>query len=140
MTPEKITLVQQSFKQVAPISDQAAVIFYEKLFELDPKIKPLFSSADMKVQGSKLMSMLGAAVSGLTNLENLLPTIKSLGVRHVEYGVTDAHYDTVGEALMFTLEKGLGDAFTEEVAEAWLTTYTVVSNTMKEAASSVIAA
>lgn len=140
MTPEQIKLVQDSFSQVAPIAEQAAAIFYEKLFELDPNLKELFSSADMKVQGNKLMSMIGTAVNGLNNLDALVPAVEDLGRRHVGYGVMEEDYATVGTALIQTLEAGLGDSFTEETMQAWTTVYGVLSSTMMEASNAAVSA
>jgi hemoglobin-like flavoprotein len=133
MTPEQIFLVQRSWKQVLPIADTAAEMFYTKLFSLDPSVKPLFKG-DMKAQGRKLMAMIGTAVGGLTQLETIVPAVQDLGRRHVKYGVKDSHYDTVGGALLWTLEHGLGDAFTPDVKAAWTTVYGVLSTTMKDAA------
>ncbi|NMH88762.1 globin family protein [Flavivirga algicola] len=136
MESKTITLVQESFEKVKPIAPTAAKIFYEKLFDLDPQLKPLFPNSDdaMKEQGNKLMSMLGAAVAGLSNLDSLIPILKDLGKRHVEYKVEAFHYDTVGEALLGTLEVGLGDDFTPDVKEAWTTVYGTMSNVMIDAA------
>ncbi len=136
MEAKTIELVQGTFKKVVPIADKAAEIFYAKLFELDPKLKPLFKG-DMKEQGAKLMSMIGTAVNGLTNLEAIVPAVQNLGRNHVGYGVKDSHYDTVGTALIYTLETGLGDAFTPDVKDAWVEVYTVLATTMKDAASEV---
>jgi hemoglobin-like flavoprotein len=133
MTPEQIFLVQRSWKQVLPIADTAAEMFYTKLFSLDPSVKPLFKG-DMKTQGRKLMAMIGTAVGGLTQLDTIVPAVQDLGRRHVKYGVKDSHYDTVGGALLWTLEHGLGDAFTPDVKAAWTTVYGVLSTTMKDAA------
>lgn len=132
MTPEQIALVQSSWEKVRPIADQAAALFYGRLFELDPSLKSLFKS-DMSEQGKKLMQTLGVAVASLTRLETILPTIQELGRRHVEYGVPDESYTTVGQALLWTLEQGLGDEFTDETRAAWTETYTTLSNVMIEA-------
>ena len=136
MEAKTVTLVQESFEKVKPIAPQAAEIFYTKLFELDPKLKPLFPSSDdaMKSQGNKLMTMLAAAVAGLSNLDALVPVLKGLAKRHVDYNVEASHYDTVGAALLGTLEAGLGDEFTPEVKTAWTDVYGVMSNVMIEAA------
>ena len=134
LTPKQIELVQGTWEQVVPISEQAAALFYGRLFELDPQLKPLFST-DIKEQGKKLMTMITAAVRGLNDLGKLVPVVQDLGRRHVGYGVTDSHYDTVGSALIWTLEKGLGPAFTPEVKEAWVAVYTVLATTMKDAAN-----
>ncbi len=133
MTPEQKELVQNSFTKVEPIAEAAAEIFYARLFELDPNLKPLFSG-DMKEQGKKLMTMLGTAVRALDKLDTLVPVVQRLGERHVSYGVETAHYDTVAAALLYTLEKGLGDDFTPDVKEAWTVVYGILSSTMIEAA------
>lgn len=135
MTPSDIALVQDSFRKVAPIADQAAAIFYARLFELDPSLRPLFSG-DMTAQGRKLMQMIATAVSALDRLDAIVPAVRQLGTRHVAYGVRDEHYATVGAALLWTLEKGLGPEFTPAVKAAWTTTYTLLANTMMEAARS----
>jgi nitric oxide dioxygenase len=133
MTPEQIALVQNSFKKVAPIADQAAAVFYKRLFELDPDLKALFKG-DMVEQGKKLMQMISVAVNGLTRLDEIVPAVQQLGKRHVGYGVTQAHYQTVGSALIWTLELGLGSAFTPRVKDAWVAAYTLLSDAMIEAA------
>ncbi|TWU04081.1 globin family protein [Neorhodopirellula pilleata] len=133
MTPEQVTLVQSSWEQVKPISEQAAELFYGRLFELDPSLKPLFKG-DMKEQGKKLMAMLNLAVTSLTKLDAIVPAVQDLGRRHVQYGVPDESYQTVGEALLWTLDKGLGEAFTEDVKEAWTQTYVTLSTVMLDAA------
>lgn len=134
MTPREIELVQGTFAQVAPIATTAAELFYGKLFELDSSLKPLFKG-DIVEQGAKLMKMIGMAVNSLNNLDSLVPVVQSLGERHVDYGVKDEHYDTVGKALLWTLGQGLGDAFTEETKKAWTSTYVTLASVMKEAAA-----
>lgn len=136
METKTIELVQGSFEKVVPIADKAAEIFYSKLFEADPSLKPLFKG-DMKQQGAKLMSMIGTAVNGLNNLDAIVPAVQNLGKGHVGYGVKDSHYDTVGGALLDTLAVGLGDEFTPEVKTAWTEVYTLLATTMKDAANSV---
>jgi hemoglobin-like flavoprotein len=136
MTPQQVQLVQTTWEQVVPISEQAAALFYSRLFELDPALKPLFK-ADITEQGKKLMTMINVAVRGLNDLNKLVPAVQELGRRHVGYGVAEKHYDTVGAALLWTLEKGLGAAYTPEVQEAWTTTYTILATTMKDAARQV---
>ncbi|MBV7297163.1 globin family protein [Enterovibrio paralichthyis] len=130
LTQKQITLIQNSFKKVEPISLQAAQIFYETLFSYDPSLKALFKG-DMKLQGRKLMAMLHAAVNGLDDLESLVPVLHDLADRHVKYGVKKSHFTPVGNALLHTLKAGLGDDFTPEVREAWVTLLHVVSDTMK---------
>ena len=129
MTPNQIDLVQSSFAKVAPIAEAAAGLFYGRLFEIAPEVTPLFQG-DMAEQGRKLMATLGVVVNGLKNLDAILPAAKALAVRHVDYGVKAADYTPVGEALVWTLEKGLGDDFTAEVKSAWLAAYGVLSSVM----------
>jgi hemoglobin-like flavoprotein len=129
MTPEQIDLVQTSFAKVAPIADTAATLFYDRLFEIAPETKPLFRG-DMNEQGRKLMTTLGVVVNGLKNLDAILPAARALAVKHVGYGVTAAHYTPVGEALIWTLEKGLGSDFTAKTKEAWLAAYGALSGVM----------
>lgn len=138
MTPERIELVQSSWAKVKPISEQAAELFYGRLFELDPSLKPLFKG-DIKEQGRKLMATLNLTVTSLTNLSAILTAVQDLGRRHVAYGVPEESYHTVGEALLWTLDKGLGEDFTEEVKDAWVETYTTISNVMLEAGREVAA-
>jgi hemoglobin-like flavoprotein len=126
-------LVQTSFAQVRPIADAAAALFYTRLFELDPTLRPLFKG-DMKEQGRKLMDMLTLAVKGLDRPEALLPALTALGRRHAGYGVNKHDYETVGEALLWTLEQGLGPSFTPDIREAWAALYRLVADTMREAA------
>jgi hemoglobin-like flavoprotein len=140
MTPDQVTLVQQSFAKVAPISEAAAVIFYDRLFEVAPSVKPMFP-ADMKEQRKKLMATLAVVVGGLSNLESVLPAASALAKRHVGYGAKAEHYPVVGGALLWTLEKGLGDGWTPEVAEAWTAAYGTLSGYMiSEAYGSAVAA
>ena len=114
MTPEQIKLVQDTFKHVEPIAPQAADLFYGRLFEIAPEVRPLFP-ADLTSQKEKLMTMLGTAVTNLHQVEKIVPAVQDLGRRHVAYGVKDTHYKPVGEALIWTLDKGLGPAFTQPV-------------------------
>ncbi len=132
MTPEQIDLVTTTWNQVVPIADTAATLFYDKLFELDPALRPLFKG-DMSDQKKKLMQTLGFAVSSLKNLDAAIPAVKALGQRHGGYGVTDEMYATVAAALLWTLEKGLGDAWTPQVKEAWIVVYTTLADVMKAA-------
>lgn len=129
MTPSQVDLVQKSFSKVAPIADQAAALFYGRLFEIAPEVKPLFRG-DMKEQGKKLMGTLAVVVGGLTRLDTILPAASGLAKKHVGYGVDAAHYAPVGAALLRTLEKGLGPDWTPEVATAWTTAYTTLSGYM----------
>lgn len=136
MTPEQKTLVKDSWAQVLPIKDKAAELFYGRLFEIAPEVKPYFKG-DMTEQGQKLMAMLNTAVSGLDNIEAMIPALQDLGRRHVDYGVKDEDYDKVGAAFLWTLEQGLGEGFTPQVKDAWVVTYTTVADVMKAAAAEV---
>jgi nitric oxide dioxygenase len=129
MTPDQVKLVQQSFARVAPISEQAAVIFYDRLFEVAPQVKAMFP-ADMTEQRKKLMATLAVVVNGLSNLESVLPAASALATRHVAYGAKPAHYPVVGAVLLWTLEKGLGEAWTPDVAAAWTAAYGTLSGYM----------
>jgi nitric oxide dioxygenase len=132
MTPREISLIQDSFRQVLPSLDAAATLFYARLFELDPSLRPMFRG-DMREQGRKLMQMLALAVTSLSDLEKLVPAARALGARHAGYGVRDEHYATVGAALLWTLEKGLGPSFTAEVRAAWTAAYSLLSAAMIDA-------
>lgn len=137
MTPQQKILVQQSFALVAPIAETAATLFYARLFELDPSLRRMFSG-DMAEQGRKLMQMLTVAVRGLDDLEALVPAVRALGLRHARYGVQPGHYETVAIALLWTLERGLGDAFTPAVRAAWATVYWLLADTMQAGALDVM--
>jgi len=134
MTPEQKTLVKDSWAKVLPIQDTAAALFYGRLFEVYPEVKPYFKG-DMTQQGRMLMSMLNTAVNGLDKLDALLAPLKDMGKRHVGYGVKDEDYDKVGDAFLWTLDKGLGKDFTPEVKQAWVAVYTTVAAVMKEGAA-----
>jgi hemoglobin-like flavoprotein len=129
MTPDQIKLVQETFAKVAPISDKAAVLFYDRLFEIAPQVKALFPK-DMTEQQRKLMSTLAIVVNGLSDLPSILPAASALATRHVAYGAKAEHYPVVGQALLWTLEQGLGKDWTADVAEAWTTAYTTLSSFM----------
>jgi nitric oxide dioxygenase len=133
MTPQQVNLVQQSFAKVAPISEQAAVLFYGRLFEVAPSVRAMFPD-DMTEQRKKLMATLAVVVGGLSNLEAVLPAASALAKRHVNYGAKAEHYPVVGGALLWTLEKGLGDAWTPEVSDAWTAAYGTLSGYMIEEA------
>lgn len=139
MTPHQIELVQASFTKVAPNAEAAASLFYDHLFEIAPEVRPMFGG-DMGEQGRKLMSMLSVVVKGLNNFDAVLAAAKILAVRHVSYGVKPEHYHPVGEALIWTLDKGLGDDFTAEIRGAWLAAYGVLSGAMIEEAYGAAAA
>ena len=129
---EQIALIRVSWRRVWAIRELAAEIFYRRLFELDPGLAPLFRG-DMTAQGAKLMAMLGMIVSRLDRLDELVPAVEALGRQHAGYGVEQAHYDTVGRALLGTLRIGLGDHFSGDIEEAWTIAYGTLAGVMKAA-------
>ena len=137
MTPKQIEIIRETWQRVAPIGEAATELFYSRLFEIDPSVRPLFESVDLPLQRRKLLQALNGVVDGIENLETIVPTIREMGRRHVGYGVTAAHYDSVGGALLWTLEKGLGEAWTEEAAEAWSSAYALLATAMIDAARDV---
>lgn len=134
MTPQQIELVKKTWVMVVPIADTAAEMFYGRLFELEPSYREMFKG-DMTEQGKKLMKTINIAVEALDDVEPLIPTLKQMGADHAGYGVVDRDYNVVGAALLWTLEQGLGDAFTDEVKNAWAAVYEVLANTMKQGAA-----
>ncbi|AHG22546.1 hemin receptor [Chania multitudinisentens RB-25] len=132
MSADRIKLIQESWKKVGPIADSAAQIFYEKLFTLDPSLRSLFRT-EAYVQRKKLIDILTLGVKGLENIERLIPTLQSLSLRHVNYGVKEEYYDTVGAALIYTLGASLKEEFTEEIKQAWVEFYALLSGVMKSA-------
>jgi hemoglobin-like flavoprotein len=139
VTTEQKILVQTTFAQVLPIADTAATLFYNRLFDLDPNVRAMFKG-DMEEQGRKLMTMLKVAVASLDRLDTIVPAVEALGNRHVHYGVSAQDYDTVAVALLWTLEQGLGDAFTPEVRAAWTEVYTLLAQVMQSGARDLVAA
>jgi hemoglobin-like flavoprotein len=136
VTPDQIKIVQETFETVAPAADAVAALFYERLFVLDPSLRVLFKG-DARAQGQKLMSTLALVVRGLNRPEQILPAVRQLGVRHVSYGIEPSDYETVGEALLWTLGQGLGAGFTDDVRSAWGAAYTMLAELMQEAAAQV---
>lgn len=134
MTPESQRLVRQSFAKVTLIAPEAAAMFYDRLFAIDPNLRSLFRS-DMEEQGRNLVSMIGIAVANLHRLESIAPAIRDLGRRHARYGVKASHYGTVAEALLWTLQRGLGESFTPETRAAWVECYTTLAEIMQDAAA-----
>ena len=133
MTPNQVDLVQRSWNQVAPMGEAAILMFYERLFFVDPSLRMLFRH-NMKDQSRKVLAMLSFTVAGLSRPHEILPLVQSMGRRHAAYGVRDEHYDTVGSALLWTLQQGLGCSFTPAVREAWSAAFGVLASTMKDAA------
>lgn len=131
MTDEQINLVKTSFEKIVPVAEEAGVLFYVKLFKIDPELRRLFKGK-MNEQGLKLMQMIGFAVEGLERIEELVPEVQALGARHTGYGVEDHHYETVGAALLWTLEAALGTDFNDQTKEAWTAVYNLLAQTMKD--------
>jgi len=134
ITPQQKELVQKTWVMVVPIADKAAELFYGRLFELEPEYKVMFKN-DMTEQGKKLMKTINIAVEALNDVEPLVPTLKQMGADHAGYGVKDRDYNVVGAALLWTLEQGLGDAFTDEVRNAWGAVYDLLASVMKQGAA-----
>ena len=135
MTPEQQDLVRESWRRFDPRPRGAGVRFYERLFELDPMAQQLFAGVDMAEQERKLMAMLAQIVLALDQPDELVSQVAALGRRHVHYGVKDADYESVGAALLWTLEQGLGEEFTSEVRAAWAEAYLTVATVMRRAAT-----
>lgn len=134
MTPRQIELIQTSWAAVEPDGDALSSAFYERLFELDPVLRRLFAKTDMTAQGRIVMQTFKVIVASLDDLDTIVPFIQALGRVHARYGVGDHHYDTVGAALMWTLDRMLGARFDDETADAWATAYDVLATVMIEAA------
>ena len=139
MTPRQQTLIRESWAQVAPIAGAAATIFYDRLFELDPSLRRLFSRTDMAGQRRNLTQTLAVVVASIDRLESIVPAVEALGRRHAGYGVEAAHFETVGQALLDTLAVGLGEDFTAEVRDAWATAYGILAGVMQSAAAEIAA-
>jgi hemoglobin-like flavoprotein len=133
MSPEQKTLVQETWQQVAPMADQAALLFYERLFAIDTTARPLFGSTDLAEQRRKLIQALTVVVRGLNHTESLVPSVAELGRQHARLGVTDKHYDSVGAALLWTLKQKLGLGWTPQVEAAWTGAYLLLADIMRKA-------
>jgi len=138
MTPNQIDLVQRSWAEVLPMGEAAVLMFYERLFFVDPSLRIMFRG-DMQRQARKVLEMMSFTVAGLKRVHEIVPLVQALGRRHAEYGVRDEHYDTVGAALLWTVAQGLGATFTPAVREAWTAAYALLADTMKGAAAKVAA-
>ena len=134
MTEEQVRLIRESWAKVRPIAPTAAGLFYDRLFEIAPEVRPLFKR-DIGEQGKMLMGMIGMVVARLDDLEAMVPAVERLGARHAAYGVRDEHFAPVGAALLWTLEQGLGDDFTPVTRDAWATAYGILADTMMRAAA-----
>jgi hemoglobin-like flavoprotein len=140
MTPAQVEMIRTSWTGVEPIADVAATMFYARLFDLDPTLRRLFRRADMVKQKKILLQTLAVVVRSLDRLDHIVPALEGLGRRHAGYGVRESHYDTVGEALLWTLREGLGDGFTPDVREAWAEAYYTLASVMIGAAQGEVAA
>ena len=134
MSPEQRLLVKETWKKVVPIADTAAHLFYDRLFDVDPKTRALFEATNFVEQRRKLIQVLASVVRGIDDLEGLLPTLRALGQRHTRYRIEDRHYDTVGDVLLWALEQGLGSAWTPQAKVAWSEAYAIVANVMRSGA------
>ncbi len=139
MTPKQSELIKRSWNDVVPIADMAARAFYDRLFEIDPNTAELFGGVDLERQQLKLLGAIGFVVTNVDRPESLIPVLHDLGRRHAQYGVRDHHYDSVGTALLWTLEQGLGRAFTAETRSAWTIAYASIAGVMREASNARIA-
>lgn len=133
MKPEDMQIIRSTWQQVAPIADDAASLFYQHLFEMAPEIRPLFAHTDMPAQRARLIQAITHVVDSLDHLDALLPTLEALGQRHIAYGAVPYHYQRVEEALLWTLSKGLGDAWTRDAERAWKAMYQTVADAMQKA-------
>jgi len=132
VTDDQIELVQLSFRQIMRRREAVAEQFYNRLFELDPSLRPLFRG-DMTRQRHDLMVTLSVLIGSLRSIDGLVPSIQALARRHVAFGARPEHFQTVGAALVWALSQHLGDAFTNEVESAWLAVYDTLASTMQSA-------
>ncbi|MEM7464034.1 MAG: globin family protein, partial [Pseudomonadota bacterium] len=135
ITPQQKQMVWKTWEKIVPIADTAADLFYSRLFEIDPDVKTLFAKSDMSTQKTKLIQTLASAISCLDSTETLKPLLVDLGRKHADYGVVASHYETVGSALLWTLEQGLGEDWTPEAAAGWTAAYIFIAETMQSGAN-----
>jgi hemoglobin-like flavoprotein len=134
VSPDQVHLIRKSFAELSYHNHVAALVFYRRLFQLDPELRPLFTG-DIEEQSRKLMDMLGALIAMLERPVGLEIELRAMGARHAGYGVKDPHYATVGAALIDMLAETLGEKFTPEMRDAWLALYGAVESTMKAGAA-----
>lgn len=139
MTEQEKTLVRNSFEKILPVAEATGLTFYTRLFTVAPEVRPMFRG-EIAQQSRKLMQVLAIAVKGLDNLEPLVATVEELGRKHVQYGVTPEHYAVVGSTLLWTLGETLGSEFDSETQAAWMAVYSLLSETMMNAAPRAVAA
>jgi hemoglobin-like flavoprotein len=130
VTPEDIACVQSTWAKLIPVAEEAATLFYGRLFEKYPDVKPLFKG-DMDEQGRRIMGMIHSTVTQLGDLDPLRPVLRASGARHTSYGVGPGDYDKMADALYWTLEQVLGDAFTPEVRSAWVAVFNELAAVMQ---------
>lgn len=130
MTPRQVEVIQSTWRQIAQAPDMAADLFYERLFQMDPGLRPLFENVDLGAQKTRLLQALSDTVSGLDDPDALIGPLAELGRRHAVYGVRESHYETVGAALLWTLEQGLGADWADETRDAWTSAYQLVAQEM----------
>ena len=130
LTTAQITLVKDSWGNVVPIAEIASELFYERLFYINPELKPYFEGVDLPLQRSKLIKAINTVVISLDRIDTLIPMISDLGKRHVDYGVEDQHYQQVGEALLWTLKTGLKKHWNDDVKVAWTNAYQLLAEVM----------
>jgi len=133
MNAHQVTLVQQSFEKVAALGEKVAELFYAELFAIDPSLRQMFSG-NMQEQHRKLLSALAMVIRSLHTPEKIIGPAQKLAVKHLDYGVIPIHYTYVGNALLRTLKKGLGDQFTPELRDAWVDAFRILATVMKQAA------
>lgn len=138
ITRIQIRLVRRSFSLASTHTQQIAALFFDRLFELDPDLRPLFNYVDTEAQGERVMRMLALVVSTLDNMDSFEPAVKSLGERHINYGVRDEHYQTFNAALLWALEQSLGTDFTPAMREAWRTALALMSKTATDGHSGAL--
>ena len=134
LTARQIELVQNTWGFVLTNTKEAREIFYDRLFTIDPSLRSLFKT-DVQSQSALLIGMISFAVKKLNNIGEIVADVKALGVRHKNYNVKAEHYGTVAEALLWTLEKGLGEQWNEETKTAWVEVYTLLATTMQAGAN-----
>ncbi len=134
MTPQQETLIRETWRQVSPIAEAAAEMFYSRLFEIEPAARELFHATDMARQRRAVIEALTFVVEELEKPEALLPVLHDLGRRHAAYGLRDTHFEAVGAALLWTLAQGLGPAWSPKAEAAWTEAYGMIAGAMREGA------
>ena len=134
MTSHQIGLIKSSWQAASTVGDAVEELFYMRLFEIAPEVEPMFNRTTIKEQSKELLNMFSHIIGKLDRLPDILDEVAKLAQRHVIYGVKPEHYTVLGEALLWTLEKGLGEKWNDELKEAWTRFYTTLSGAMIHAA------